>query len=270
VQTLKDGEVPVDAGAGADYILGSGEPELLRLSHVSTLYRDITCAWLTEIGLEPGMDVADLGCGLGEVTEPAAGLVGPNGSVTGVDSAEHPLDRARSHAAQAGLRHVLYRQADVDRWQPEHRLDAVIGRLILMHVADPVGLLARLAGLVRPGGLIAFQDVVLTVRRTEPELPLVATFNDWLIRTVRGLGRPADMGLRLVAVFADAGLQVEHLTAASPVERGGDAVGYAVMAGDVTSLLPHMERLGIASARDIVPGRSSTGCGPRRQPTTRC
>ena len=98
-----------------------------------------------------------------------------------------------------------------------------------------------------------FQDVVLTVRRTEPELPLVTTFNDWFIRTVRGLGRPVDMGLRLAAVFADAGLQVEHLTAASPVERGGGAVGYAVMAGDVTSLLPHMERLGIASARDVVP-----------------
>ena len=50
-------------------------------------------------------------------------------------------------------------------------VDAVIGRLILMHLADPVSALRQLAGLVRPGGLIAFCEPDLGAVRSVPETP---------------------------------------------------------------------------------------------------
>lgn len=37
------------------------------------------------------------------------------------------------------------------------------------------------------------------------------------------------------------------------VERGAEALGYSIMAGDVISLLPRMERLGIARATEVEP-----------------
>ena len=122
-----------------------------------------------------------------------------------------------------------------------------------MHLPDPAAVLARLAGMVRPGGVAAFKDVVLSTRRAEPDLPLVGAFDGWLLETLRRLGRPTDMGLRLAATFREAGLPAPGLTAGAPMERGRDALGYSIMAGDVRSLIGHMERLGVATAAEVGP-----------------
>ena len=236
------------------YILGSADPELRRLRTISALYRDVTRRWLKGAGIGAGMTVADVGCGPGDVALLAAGLVGSSGTVIGVDSAPEALAMARSRAEAAGLGGtVRFDEADIASWVPDRPVDAIVGRLILMHMPDPAATLARLAGAVRPGGLVAFQDIVLATRRTEPRLPLVGAFNGWLLETLRRAGRPADMGLRLAAVFRAAGLPEPGLEAGQPVERGAEALGYSIMAGDVVSLLPRMERLGVATAAEIGP-----------------
>ena len=52
------------------YVFGSAEPEpeLIRLAALARVYGRVTDAWLDAAGLEPGMTVADLGCGPGAVT----------------------------------------------------------------------------------------------------------------------------------------------------------------------------------------------------------
>ncbi len=190
-----------------DYVLGSAGNELRRMQTLSFLYRDVTRRWLERAGIGPGMSVVDVGCGPGDVTLLVGDLVGPTGSVTGVDSSPEALARASARAEAAGLRNVRYEVGDLASWSPpEEPMDAVVGRLILMHMPDPAAVLARMAGVVRPGGVAAFQDIVLPTRRTEPDLPLVGTFNGWLLETLRGFGRPVDMGLRLSATFREAGL----------------------------------------------------------------
>ena len=237
------------------YVMGSDDPELRRLQTISVLYRDITRRWLEHAGISPGMSVVDVGCGPGDVTLLAADLVGPGGSVVGVDGASEALALARSRADGAGFRNVRYEQADVASWLPamDGTVDAVVGRLILMHLADPAKALVHLTGAVRPGGVVAFQDVVLSTRRAEPELPLVGAFNGWLMETLRRVGRPVDMGLRLATVFREAGLAEPGLSSGQPVERGADALGYSIMAGDVVSLLGRMEALGVATTAEIRP-----------------
>lgn len=236
-----------------DYVLGSAGPELRRLRTISVLYRDVTRRWLERAGVGAGMTVVDAGCGPGDVTLLAAELVGPNGSVTGVDNAPEALALAKSRAEAAGLRTVRFEEADVASWVPDKPVDAVVGRLLLIHMPDPAATLARLAAVVRPGGVVAFQDVVLATRRTEPELPLVGAFNSWVLETLCRAGRPVDMGLRLAAAFREAGLSEPGLTVGQPVERGADALGYSIMAGDLVSLLPRMERLKVATADEIGP-----------------
>ncbi len=240
-------------GPTDEYVLGSADPELRRLQSLSLLYRDVTRRWLERAGIGPGMSVVDVGCGPGDVTLLVRELVGTTGSVTGVDSSPEALTRARSRAEAAGLRNVRHEVGDLASWSPEGPVDAVVGRLILIHMPDPAAALARMAGMVRPGGVAAFQDIVLPTRRTEPDLPLVRTFNGWLLETLRRFGRPADMGLRLSAVFREAGLPAPGLATGAPMERGPDALGYSIMAGDVTSLIGHMERLGVATAAEVGP-----------------
>src|SRR3954468_9299674 len=78
-----------------EYVLGSTDPEMARLAAISRVYGRMTGAWLDAAGVGPGMRVADLGCGPGDVTLAAARCVGPTGSVIGVDDATRPLERAR-------------------------------------------------------------------------------------------------------------------------------------------------------------------------------
>jgi hypothetical protein len=101
------------------------------------------------------------------------------------------------------------------------------------------------------GGVIAFQDVVLTTRATQPPVPLVAASNGWLVTALQRLGRPVDMWLRLAAVFTAAGLPDPVLTAGAPLERGGGAVGLSIIACDVTTLLPVYECTGVATADEV-------------------
>ncbi len=49
------------------------------------------------------MRVLDLGCGAEDATFAAAGLVGPGGSVVGLDHSPDALARARHRAGQRGL-----------------------------------------------------------------------------------------------------------------------------------------------------------------------
>jgi hypothetical protein len=100
---------------------------------------------------------------------------------------------------------------------------------------------------------VAFLDVALGTRAAQPELPLLTAYNRWFLESLRRAGRPVDMALRLAAVFTAAGLGKVTLTAAAPAERGGDALGWSIVGGDVRSLLPLMERTGVATAAEIGP-----------------
>ncbi len=233
------------------YVLGDDDPELARLDALSRLYAPATAAWLDTAGLAPGATVVDLGCGLGAVTLAAAERVGPTGRVIGVDAAARPLEVARRRAAAGGHRTVVVEQADVTTWEPPGPVDAVLGRLLLLHLADPVALVARMAARVRPGGVVAFSDVVLTTRAAHPPLPLLTAVNGWLLTAFGRLGVPVDAGLRLTAVYRSAGLPDPVLSAGQPLERGGAATGWSVVAGDAVSLLPAFERTGVATAAEV-------------------
>src|SRR3954447_886085 len=69
------------------YELGSADPELARLAAISRLYGPMTGGWLDAAGIRPGMRVADLGCGPGDVTRAAAQRGGPPGAGAGEGAA---------------------------------------------------------------------------------------------------------------------------------------------------------------------------------------
>src|SRR5437870_1636454 len=66
-----------------------------------------------DAGLTPGMRVLEIGSGAGDVTFLAAELVGPTGSVTGVESNPVTLQTARERARVAGLTNVSFLEGDL-------------------------------------------------------------------------------------------------------------------------------------------------------------
>jgi len=84
-----------DSDSGYHFGTRIDEGELARLEAQGAALAPATRMIFTEAGIRPGMRVLDLGCGPGDVTFVAAGLVGPGGSVVGVDSSAEALARAR-------------------------------------------------------------------------------------------------------------------------------------------------------------------------------
>jgi 2-polyprenyl-3-methyl-5-hydroxy-6-metoxy-1,4-benzoquinol methylase len=141
------------------YILGHSATEIQRLMRQSVMLRPITERLLRSAGIDQGMRVLDLGCGAGDVSMLAADLVGPSGSVIGIDRNEQVLAIARERAQTAKLGQIDFKEASIGTFSDPEPFDLVIGRYVLIHQADPVELIRAAAGLARPGGIVAFHEL---------------------------------------------------------------------------------------------------------------
>ena len=90
--------VTVDA-----YPLGRSDAETRRLILQHQIYSPITRQFLTSAGITRGMKVLDLGSGAGDVAMLCADLVGPQGTVVGIDANASILDFARHRVGRDGM-----------------------------------------------------------------------------------------------------------------------------------------------------------------------
>jgi ubiquinone/menaquinone biosynthesis C-methylase UbiE len=134
------------------YVLGHSRAEIRRLKNQGAMLRPITERLLRNAGIDAGMRVLDLGCGAGDVSMLAAELVGPAGSIVGIDRSQEVIDVAKERARESGLRQNTFVQTSVEAFSAREPFDLVIGRYILVHQSEPVTLLRNASRPVRPGG----------------------------------------------------------------------------------------------------------------------
>src|SRR6266852_4648304 len=146
------------ANPSSDYLLGSTDAEHERLIRQAVRLAPVTERFFREAGIGPGQRVLDLGSGVGDVAMLAARLVGPTGEVVGIERDTRSITRARTRAADDGLRNVSFTQSDVAQFSNDRPFDAAVGRYILQFLPDPVAVLRSLSQRVRPGGIVAFQE----------------------------------------------------------------------------------------------------------------
>jgi len=235
------------------YVLGRSEAESQRLIKQSAFLRPSTERVFRKAGITEGMHVLDLGCGAGDVSFLAAELVGPTGSVVGIDLDPGVLAVARRRANESGLTWVRFEQRAVDSFTTTGPFDAAVGRFVLMYQADPVATLRHVSSLVRTGGLVVVQEPDFRAGiSTSPTVALWQQVQEWTAETFRRGGVHHDIGARLYHVFRRAGLPgpavLEHISAG-----GGAAMRPCCenSAEIVCSLLPSMEQFGIATAAEV-------------------
>jgi 2-polyprenyl-3-methyl-5-hydroxy-6-metoxy-1,4-benzoquinol methylase len=127
--------------------------ERQRLALLTQLADPITTQRLSRLGVGPGWHCLDVGAGDGSVARWLASRVGPEGRVVATDLNTRFLT---GH----GLPNMEVRTHDLMADELEAgRYDLVHCRFVLMHLADPLRALQRLAAAVQPGGWLLVEEM---------------------------------------------------------------------------------------------------------------
>jgi ubiquinone/menaquinone biosynthesis C-methylase UbiE len=248
------GACAMDDGGTAEpdggYVLGHSERELARLERQAGFFADMTRDILRRAGVVPGMRVLDVGCGVGDVSAVAAGLVGPRGSVVGIDASPQAVETAGRRMSEAGRQNVELRHSSIEEFDAVADFDAVVGRFILLHAADPAQMLAGLVRQARPGAVFAFMEMDLTTASAVPPLPLLQQCIGWIVETYERAGRTPDMGSKLFSTFRACGLR-PSMKGLTRVTSGADGAGFEFLAESLRSLMPTMDTLGVAGPDEV-------------------
>jgi SAM-dependent methyltransferase len=235
-----------------DYALGRSQAETRRLIVQHQLYGPFTRQFLVTAGVTAGMKVLDVGSGAGDVALLLAELVGPQGQVVGIDQNPEILDTARARVRATGWGTVRFHPGDALQLELDDDFDAVVGRWVLQYTPDPAALLRRARDWLRPGGIVAFQEIDLSIPpRAYPVGPVHEQVARWTTPPPGVPGPDAEMGLKLFPTFLRAGLPAPQLRRDTPVGGGTDWPGYAYVADTVRSLLPFLERVGMVRGEEV-------------------
>jgi len=226
-----------------EYALGSADDEHERLMRQAVWLSAHTEQLFRRAGIGPGQRVLDIGSGVGDVASIAGRLVEANGEVLGVDRDPRSIARATARMSELGLKHVRFKQTDVADLPTGQPFDAAVGRYILMFLRDPVSVLREISRIVRPGGVVAFQEPSWSsFLHACAGLPLWHAGAALMVETFERTGTNTRLGPELSAAFVSAGYpapetQTDTLTGA---ERW--------MPDVLQSLVPRVQALNLSLA----------------------
>lgn len=176
---------------------------------------DFTYRLLVDGGINNGMRVLDVGCGTGDVSRMAAKLTGKSGEIIGVDFSEDALVIARNAVKQNQLSNIRFIHADIASLPYDLGVfDAIVGRRVLMYQKDAVNSIKSLLPLLKPDGILIFQEsdcVAASICTTS--MPLHTLVQSWIWDTVAKEGGNIHIGMNLYSIMKQAGLKIGQIHA---------------------------------------------------------
>ena len=113
---------------------------------------------LAEAGIVEGDVVLDFGCGPGSYTIPAAEMVGKGGKVYAIDIHPLAIESVSKRAAKRNLKNITTKKTGRATGLPDGAVDIVLLYDILHHLEKPREILAELARVLKPEGVLSVSD----------------------------------------------------------------------------------------------------------------
>ncbi|CAG8531578.1 8011_t:CDS:2 [Paraglomus occultum] len=107
--------------------------------------------------LKNGCKLVDVGCGRGNVIIELAKTF-PNCTFVGYDINNSLIDAAKADVASSGLTNISFHVQDIAQLQEVGEYDVVLTIHTVHELADPAGVLKRIHGALKPGGVFVMQD----------------------------------------------------------------------------------------------------------------
>ncbi len=114
------------------------------------------------LGLQPGMKVLDVGCGVGGPMRSIARFSGA--AVEGVNNNDYQLEKVRSHNSEAGLTHLCsaFKGDFMNLGVADQTYDAAYQIEATCHAPDKVACYAEIARVLKPGALFTGYEWCMT------------------------------------------------------------------------------------------------------------
>ena len=209
-------------GKSSGYVIRGVVEGRERLPVLARVTGDSSKALLDRLDLRDGLACLDAGCGGGDVTLELARRVAPSGRVVGVDADPTTLEIAREEARQRGIANVELRVADASRASPTPDFDVVYARFLLTHLKAPADAVAAFHRSLRPGGVVAVEDIDFTGHFTHPDSPSQRRFEELYCELVRRRGGDPNIGPRLPSLLRGAGFTAIGVAVVQPVALVGE------------------------------------------------
>jgi SAM-dependent methyltransferase len=216
----RQGSEVIDAAPA--YVLGSSEAERQRLVRQAKSFAAEASWLLDQVGVKPGWRAADVGCGPIGIMDLLCDRVGVTGETVGVDNEARMITMARQVAAELNLTNLTLVEAEATGTGLEPAsFDFAHARLLLVNVPNPDRVVTELSALVRPGGVVALEEVDWVSWVCQPPHPAWDRLRDALreFRARRGLD--VHMGRRLPGLLRAAGLDDVGFRAVCPAYIDG-------------------------------------------------
>jgi SAM-dependent methyltransferase len=189
------------------YVLGTDLVERARLVRNAGTFAPEARDLLDHIGVQPGWRAIDIGCGPLGILDLLSERVGATGEVVGLEREPQLLEVARSVLAERAIGNVqLVNEDGVASGLPRDSFDLAHERLVLNVCPQPERMVAEMVELVRPGGVVALQDVVTSSSFLYPPHPAFDQLRALFTACYERRGLDEDIGARLPTLLREAGL----------------------------------------------------------------
>jgi len=185
---------------------------------LNQLINTATQQFLLLSGLKPGMKVLDVGCGLGFMSFWIAEIVGPEGSVTALESNDDYLNIAKEIAAEESLDNITFAKMSVGELAAQkENYDFVYTRFFMLRFQNPIEIIQLIHDALKEKGIFASESIILGREYCYPHSDAYDKWRQLNAALCSAQGKDPQTGMKMYNLMQEAKFDIAYTKLLQPV-----------------------------------------------------